>query len=195
MWDWTKNRRQSPSSSTAPRQPTSLLRAYEDLRRRHKPLETRWQDGENIPHPEEIQALLQQKIAEYRLKDITLRLRDYTPQTWPEMERSFEEYIKARAVFLKRLAYEETEACLSLGLDNMAIHQLKQGYAPENFNTHLKIPFDFGGSLEPDNFSLVKTHPVHARLHHLFDLQIESGFLKNRYLIYIPWFEGKIYHD
>lgn len=142
-----------------------------------------------------MQQLLNQRLEEYALNNLTLKECVYDPQTWQEMSSCFTEYQKIRKIFLKLLGYSYASECTKAELTKADIKLLRQSIAPENYNTHIKIPFDFGGGLDFDNLCLIKTHPCHGIIHKLIDLQIENGFLRTYKKIYIPWFEGKIYHD
>jgi hypothetical protein len=138
---------------------------------------------------------LNKKLETLGLKNINLIEKRYIPQTWKEMEQSYKEYHRVRAAFLKMLSYSHKEECQEIGLANADIELLKKGISPENYNTHLKVPFDFGGALDFNNLSIVKSHPIHDRLHQIIEFQISTDFLKTHKKIYIPSFEGKIYHD
>lgn len=144
---------------------------------------------------EELKQILEDKIKEYGLKNITLVECPYEAQTWPEMDNSFTEYQKNRVAFLKLLAYEHKNECMKLGLTPDDINMMKHGLAPENYNTHIKIPFDFGGSNELKNLALIKSHPTHDLFHSIIDFQIEHGYLKKNQKILVPYFEERIYHD
>ena len=111
------------------------------------------------------------------------------------MNRLYEEFQRTRVIFLKRLAYAEQENCRAVGLDDEDIALLKKGLTPENVNTHLQIPFDFGGTAELSNLCLLRTHPVHENIHKIIDLQFNNNFLKLQKRLLIPWYGGKIYHD
>lgn len=203
MWEWSSRENQSSFKNS-----TSLLNAYDDLigmtsSNQYKP-EIKEKDilslsQKNISIPEvsweEMKHIVEQKIESYGLKNITLIVKDYEPQTWQEMTKSFLDYNHLRYYFFKLLGYSNIKECLSAGLNNEDIELLKDGIAPENYNTHIKIPFDFGGKLDYSNLCLMKTHDSHHKIHRLIDMQIENDFLRTYKKIFIPYFEGKIYHD
>lgn len=202
MWEWSAR---LVRKKTEKKLSTSLLAAYDDLL-----------NPETIPYSKRIQNLaiaepsaaetktleiaemrriVEQKIQELGLDNMTVIERAYDPQSWQEMSTYFDEYQKVRTYFFKLLGYSNAKSCLNAGLNKNDISILKQGIAPENFNIHLKIPFDFGGNLDFKNFSLVKTHPTHDNIHKIIDLQIENNFLRIHKKIFLPYFEGKIYYD
>lgn len=200
MWEWSN---QTPKNKM--QEATSLLDAYDDLTS-VTPLsgishqfsavsspEKNIEDS--VPGLEEMQNLLQKKIEKYNLRNMQLIKKDYSPQTWQEMYSIFNEYQRTRNAFLKLIGYSNAKECERLGLSQYDIELLKDNIAPENYNTHLKIPFDFGGNLSLSNFSLVKTHHTHSNLHRIMDMQIAGGFLLKHKKIFIPWFEGKFYYD
>lgn len=195
MWEWS-NRMPSPGYTGK----ASLLNAYDDLAPSELPKHFSIPSVSNS-QPADIPSVsvMQEKITEllqyYKLNRMYLLKKDYTPQTWKEMSSIFTEYQRARKAFLKLIAYSNLKECIRLGLDADDIAQLKIGITPENYNTHLKLPFDFGGSLSFSNFSLIKTHHTHSNIHRILDYQIGCGFLLKYKKIFIPFFDGKFYYD
>lgn len=199
MWDWSKKPQTGKERNSA-----SLLNVYDDLSPREKPsLITQFSTDripqntseEQVPNISKMQNIINEYLKKYDLHRMKLRKRDYTPQTWQEMDTTFREYQRMRSTFLKLVSYSSSDECQKLGLSETDISLMKDGIAPENYNTHLKIPFDFGGTLALNNFSLIKTHRTHSNIHRILDFQITCGFLLKYKKIFIPWFEGKIYHD
>lgn len=206
MWEWS-NRLIKKKTSEKNKNSVSLLAAYDDiLGREFSAYRERIKDIEIAETPadhniltieaKEMRNIITRRVAEYQLPaGTTVIERAYDPQSWQEMSNFFDEYQRVRFYFFKLLGYSDIEGCKQAGLNKEDIHCLREGIAPENYNIHLKIPFDFGGNLDFSNFSLVKTHPLHDLIHKLIDFQIESNFLRVHKKIYIPWFEGKFYND
>lgn len=198
MWEWSN---QNPSKKQ--QESTSLLSAYDDLAPTASNLNTSFSaiaksellSAQNVLSMSEMETVIAEKLKKYNLHHIQLLKKDYTPQTWQEMYSVFSEYQRTRNAFLKLIGYSHDEDCRRLGLNDEDIALLKNSVTPENFNTHLKIPFDFGGNLSITNFSLIKTHHSHSNIHRILDMQISSGFLLKHKKIFIPWFEGKFYYD
>lgn len=197
MWEWSNRlfKKKPPSASK------TLLAAYNDLlmQTSSEPkavgsMRIPSQDTVSVLQPEEMQKILQEKIQTFRLTKLELRECAYDPLTWQEMHNGFSEYCRARAMFFKLLGYSHAEQCYQSGLTKADVKLLCSSYAPENYNTHLKIPLDFGGSLDFENFALIQTHPTHGLLHRLIDFQIEIGYLRRRQKIFVPYFTDKIYH-
>lgn len=201
MWEWS-NKKNITEQETS-----SLADAYNDLLKKdgYKTTSPNRQLSENkkfileneasLLKAENMQHFLEQKIEKYGLRGITLQEHSYKPQTWDEMDKSFIEYRKLRKIFLKMLGYSHEEECRWLGLNDKDISLLKQSISPENYNTHIKFPLDFGGVLDLNNLALMKTNPHHELFHRLIDIQIEKNYLKTNKKIFIPHFEGKIYYD
>lgn len=199
MWEWSNKK-------NAANQGNTLANAYNDLLKKdgYSPAVPHSREQTEIPVPlsdssllksENMKLFLEQKIKKYGLRNIILEEHSYQPQTWDEMDKSFTEYRKIRKVFLKMLGYSHEEECRKLGLDEDDIMLLRQSISPENYNTHIKFPLDFGGILNINNIALVKTNPHHELIHRLIDIQIEKGYLKTNKKIFIPYFEGKVYYD
>ncbi len=182
MWDWSKNNLKPDVSS--------LYQKYADnnsfsLEKKNK----------NILSPSDIQNILNQELTKLNLHNIQLRQCNYIPHNWKEMIKYFNTYQNIRKKFLKLLGYTYKEKCLDYGFSDKDIENLKNGICPENHNTHIKIPFDFGGNINFDNLCLIKTHPLHAQIHSLIEFQIGLGFLQQHKIIYIPWIEGYLYDE
>lgn len=138
---------------------------------------------------QEVQKLLQK----YKLWDLQLKKQYYAPKTMEEMSLIFSDYQKKRTSFIKLCGHLLKENKSLTEISEEDIETLQKGIVPENYNTHLKIPFDFGGNTEFENFSLIKTHHTHSDIHRIIDFQISKGILQQRKFIYLPFFEGKFY--
>ena len=202
MLEWTKRKLQTKSQAF-----NSLVDAYDDLLIEYKDTANYQPSASNEPtlaepaeteksiiSHEAMETELRQLLEVLELHDIELILQPATPKTWDEMNFCYSEYSRIRNEFLKLLGQHCSGECLSAGLKPSEIERLVQGIVPENFNTHLKIPFDFGGMANINNLALVQTHPTHGNLHKIIDIQIENSFLKSHRQIFIPYFKGRIYH-
>lgn len=145
--------------------------------------------------PTEMQSLLEKRLKSHKLANFELRECPYEPQTWQEMNKYFDEFYHIRGLFLKLIGYSNANDCLNFGLNQDDIKLLQNSQAPENYNVHIKIPFDFGGSLDFSNLCFVRTHPTHDFIHRLIDMQIENNFLRTHKKIFLPYMEGKFYYD
>ncbi len=185
MWEWSKSRKKNIPER-------SLKNRFGDLL---SPPPTAAGSDLEIPSPERMKEIILAEIRRENLLNIELKKCTYHPQTWNEMTKSSTQYLRMRKTFLKLIGYSAQEDCRKIGFDEEDIELLKEKISPENYNTHIKIPLEFGGKLDMNNLCLIKTHPLHDQIHHLIDIQISCGFLQKYKFIYIPWFEGKIYHD
>lgn len=205
MWEWSN---QIVKPKETEKKATSLLSAYDDLIISHQPIygnevkqtkskapNEKTKEKISTLNPEEMKQLVKEKLEEFKLQNINIIECSYEPQSWVEMKRSYAEYQRIRISFLKLIAYSNTKECMDAGLTKNDLSFLKKGISPENFNTHIKIPFDFGGESNVSNIALVKTYPTHTRIHQIIDMQIDNNFLRIHKKIFIPYFEGKIYYD
>ncbi len=185
-WEWSLKNKKKP----ALKKESPLLSVYTDLLIADKKSATEPQTSLNAA---QMLHLLESRAQINGLKNISFIKKNYEPQTWAEMKNSIIEYQRTRAAFIKMLTYSHVKELQQLGLTDFDINLMKQGITPENFNTHLKVPFDFGGACDFNNLCLIKTHPDHDYIHDLIDVQIENSFLKETGGIFIPHMEGKIY--
>ena len=172
MWEWSKPKQNNCFASAAEKD-SSLLSAYDDLlaegtQPSAHPFRSAAEQRprEEAPGIQEMYGLVERRLHEYKLDEFEIVERPYSPQSWTDMNRLYED-----------------------------IALLKKGLTPENVNTHLQIPFDFGGTAELSNLCLLRTHPVHENIHKIIDLQFNNNFLKLQKRLLIPWYGGKIYHD
>ena len=150
---------------------------------------------DETPSPQQMKNLLSDCINNFALHNIELKECSYQPQTWAEMYKNYIEYTRLRQNFLRFISLTKSDECKLIGFDDEDMELLKNKQSPENYNTHLKIPFDFGGKLNLDNICLIKTNPLHDQIHQMIEMQIGCGFLKQHKIIYIPWFDGSLYHE
>lgn len=185
MWEWSNRTLERPKQAPA----KSLVASYSDIYTARKPQKT--------PHQSETEETLE-KLSEFlkknQLGNISLIETPYKPQTLWELHEIYRQYQTARKIFIRRLGHNLKKLCPDSGLKENDILLLQQGLLPENYNTHLKIPFDFGGKVDMENFSLIKTHPTHILLHQIIDYQVERGTLLTKKKIFLPFFEGMVYH-
>ena len=145
--------------------------------------------------PLQIQNILKQEASNLNLHNLTFMPTPYIPHTWAEMNTFFQKYRRNKTNFLRFIGYSHQNTCQNIGLSSEDIKKLKNGTCPENYTVHIKKPFDFGGSSNFENLSLIPTHPLHIQLHSLIEFQIGCGFLQSYKTIYIPYFEGYFYND
>ncbi len=108
-----------------------------------------------------------------------------------ELRKAFK---RARRDFLKYVGYHHVNELLSAGIDENGIRKIKKGKAPENFNVHVRVPFDYGGTNDFSNLVLIQTHPFHVAIHKFIDMQTLSqpqGSKPRR--LFIPAPKGKVY--
>lgn len=185
MWEWSNSKKSFISADK-----TSLLSAYASYL--PKTPATRQEASGEIPSPQQMEILIQRQITACGLKDVSLKLLDFQPLSWEKKHRYSEEQVRGRKIFLKILGYAHAELCLAAGLAESDIDLLKQSISPENYNVHIKTPFEFGGQPSLDNMCLVRTHPVHDNIHALLEFQLEKNFLKHHKKLFIPQIEGII---
>lgn len=185
MWEWSNSRQKKSKSKT-------LQNSFSDLL---PPTPQHLKDIKDVPSPEKMKKYLLEEIKKFDLKNIELKECSFYPQTWSDMTRNTAQYQRMRKTFLKLIGYSDQKECKEIGFDEEDIELLKNKKSPENYNTHIKIPLEFGGKLDMENLCLIKTHPLHDQIHHLIEVQISCGFLQRYNFIYIPWFSGKFYHD
>lgn len=193
MWDWSNQpiQKKTPDSG-------SLTNAYEEISLKRPPqIPAFYRPNTDIENYsiDEMRDYIHALLAKYGLNKMDLILKDYTSQSWKEMHSIFSNYQRARTAFLKLISYSEVKNLIKLGLNENEISRLKEGITPENFNIHIKIPFDFGGALDFSNFSFIRTHHTHSNIHRILDMQIAKGFFLKHQKIFVPFFEGKFYYD
>lgn len=116
------------------------------------------------------------------------------PLTLLEKVNRKKQYKRVKNDFLKYLSYHFINDLREAGLTEDDIFYLKKGILPENFNVHLKIPFDYTGSVKFSNMVLIQNLPYHEDIHRFMDMQMEG--MPNATIpekLYIPVPTGSVY--
>lgn len=112
------------------------------------------------------------------------------PKWMGELRKAFK---RTRRDFLKYVGYHHVNELIAAGMDEEAIKTVKKGKAPENFNIHLRVPFEYGGTNNFSNLCLIQTHPYHADIHKFIDMQTLQAPGMKPMKLYIPTPKGKVY--
>lgn len=116
------------------------------------------------------------------------------PVTLLEKINRRKQYKRVKRDFLKYLAYNYVTDLRELGLDEDSIFYFKKGIVPDNFNVHLKIPFDYTGVADFSNLILIQNRPFHEEIHRFIDMQMDGmGNNMRPVRLYIPVPPGKVY--
>ena len=112
------------------------------------------------------------------------------PNWLSELRKAFK---RTRRDFLKYVGYHHINELLAAGMSEEDIKLVKKGKAPENFNIHIRVPFDYGGTNSFSNLVLIQTHPFHTEIHRFIDMQtLTQPNFKPRKL-FLPAPKGKVY--
>ncbi len=108
-----------------------------------------------------------------------------------ELRRNFR---RVRRDFLRYIAYYNQSELEDAGVEDKGIRTLKKGKSPENYDVHLKIPYEYGGKNEFSNLLFIQTHPFGEDVHKFVDMQITSQPFGCRLSkLYIPVAPGRVY--
>ena len=142
---------------------------------------------------QEEKALWEWQFQQTGLMNMDLIEVEYVPldPNWlSEMQKAFK---RTRRDFLKYVGYHHVNELLAAGMSEEAIKLVKKGKAPENFNIHRRVPFEYGGTNSFSNLVLIQTHPFHTEIHRFIDMQtLTQPNFKPRKL-YLPSPKGKVY--
>ena len=104
------------------------------------------------------------------------------------------QYKRVKRDFIKYLIYNFTNDLRNAGMTDEDLFYFKKGILPENFNIHLKIPFDYTGVVDFSNMVLMQSRPYHEDIHRFMDMQMSEmdiGVIPEK--LYIPVPTGKVY--
>ena len=144
-------------------------------------------------NPENDKSLWEWQFSQLNLPNMELIEVNYVrldPAWLSELRKAFK---RTRRDFLKYVGYHHTNELVSAGMGEDDIRQVKKGNAPENFNIHIKIPFDYGGTNSFSNLVLVQTHPYHTEIHRFIDMQTLTAPSLKPMKLYLPNPPGKVY--
>ena len=120
MWEWSNRTVKKKPPEKTDRNAASLLAAYNDLigsgysayQSRIRDIqiaETPVDERITAPNPEALYETVRQKIAEFGLPASTRIIeKEYAPQSWQEMNRSFDRYHNLRSRFFKLMPMPKT---------------------------------------------------------------------------------------
>ena len=107
-----------------------------------------------------------------------------------ELRKAFK---RTRRDFLKYVGYHHVNELIAAGMDEEDIKLVKKGKAPENFNIHVRVPFDYGGTNSFSNLVLIQTHPYHNEIHRFIDMQTLIQPNLKPMKLFLPSPKGKVY--
>ena len=117
----------------------------------------------------------------------------YPLPPWERLAQK-KQFNRTKKDFIRYVAYNSINDLRNAGLDEESIFYLKKGFLPENFNIHIKIPFDYTGEVDFSNLVLMQTFPYHEDIHKFMDMQMEGMPLNVRpRKLYIPVPIGRVY--
>ena len=143
--------------------------------------------------PQEDRGLWEWQFQQTGLVNMDLIEADYVqldPSWLADLRRAFK---RTRRDFLKYVGYHHINELLAAGMSEEAIKLVKKGKAPENFNVHTRIPFDYGGTNNFSNLVLIQTHPYHTEIHRFIDMQTLSQPNFKPRKLFLPAPKGKVY--
>lgn len=111
-----------------------------------------------------------------------------------EILKAQQHFKRARRDFMKYVAFNHRDELLRAGVLPEGIESLRNGKSPENFNVHVKVPFEYGGTIDFSNLIIIQTHPYHDEIHRFIDMQmLQYPKGKKAKLVYMPIPAGKVY--
>jgi len=117
----------------------------------------------------------------------------YPLSPWERIAKK-KQFARVKRDFIRYVAYNSLNDLRNAGLDEESIFYFKKGILPENFNIHVKIPFDYTGEVDFSNLVLMQTFPYHEDIHKFMDMQMEGMPLNIRpRKLYIPVPIGRVY--
>ena len=144
-------------------------------------------------NPENDRSLWEWQFSQMNLPNMELIEVNYVmlDANWlSELRKAFK---RTRRDFLKYVGYHHVNELIAAGMDEEDIKLVKKGKAPENFNVHVRVPFDYGGTNSFSNLVLIQTHPYHSEIHRFIDMQtlIQPNLKPSK--LFLPSPPGKVY--
>lgn len=144
-------------------------------------------------NPENDRSLWEWQFSQMNLPNMELIEVNYVmlDANWlSELRKAFK---RTRRDFLKYVGYHHVNELIAAGMDEEDIKLVKKGKAPENFNVHVRVPFDYGGTNSFSNLVLIQTHPYHNEIHRFIDMQtlLQPNLKPSK--LFLPSPPGKVY--
>ena len=116
------------------------------------------------------------------------------PQSLEERREAKKAFRQIRREFLNLLLEERLNDLKEAGCDDSALLALRRGVMPENFNIHIKIPFDYTGQVDFSNLVFMQSLPYHNEIHRFINMQMAGLDVNARpRKLYIPVPVGMVY--
>lgn len=152
-------------------------------------------DEDKIPKAIRNVDMWEKQFMQMNLPGVPLQKARRNSMSKKEILNMQKEFKRARRDFLKFVAYNLREQLVTLGLLPFEIEQMQRGRSPENFNVHIKIPFEYGGTLDFSNLIVMPTHPYLDEIYKFIDMQLlHYPVGAPATVLYIPTPKGKVFH-
>ena len=116
------------------------------------------------------------------------------PMSASDRREAKKAFRQIRREFLNLLVTERLNDLKEAGCDESALLSVRRGVMPENFNIHIKIPFDYTGGVEFSNLVFMQSMPYHNEIHRFINLQMAGLDPQARpSKLYIPVPVGMVY--
>lgn len=152
-------------------------------------------DENSIPKTIRNRSMWEKQFAQMNLPNVPLQeihLKSISAEEVIKMQKGFS---RIRKEFIKYVAYNLKKQLVALGLLPFEIEEMQNGKSPENFNVHIKVPFDYGGLLDFDNLIMIPTHPYTDEIYKYIDMQLlQYPVGKPATILYMPVPRGKVFH-
>lgn len=152
-------------------------------------------DENSIPKTIRNRDMWEKQFAQMNLPNVPLQeihLKSIAPKEIIQMQIGFS---RIRKEFIKYVAYNLKKQLVALGLLPFEIEEMQKGKSPENFNAHIKVPFDYGGTLDFDNLIMIPTHPYTDEIYKYIDMQLlQYPIDRPASILYMPVPKGKVFH-
>lgn len=113
-------------------------------------------------------------ISRLGLPEMPLRKVSLQQISFDNLRKSYFDFFKISKKLLMFVYYNNIQDLIKAEFSMDAIYDMRDGKIPENIDISLKIPFEYGGTLDFSNLFLIKKRPFKTILHQFFDTQILS---------------------
>ncbi|MGN0929880.1 MAG: hypothetical protein ACI4N3_04530 [Alphaproteobacteria bacterium] len=114
------------------------------------------------------------RISKLGIPEMPIKKVVFNPDNLFKCEKLYSDFFKISKKLMQFIYYNNLEDLVGANFSNESIMKMYEGIVPENIDIYLKVPFEYGGTLDFSNMFLVKKRPFKELIDNFIDEQVLS---------------------
>lgn len=114
------------------------------------------------------------RISKLGIPEMPIKRVVFNPDNLSKCEKLYNDFFKISKKLMQFVYYNNFDDLIGANFSNESIMQMYDGVVPENIDIYLKVPFEYGGTLDFSNMFLVKKRPFKELIDNFIDEQVLS---------------------